>query len=207
MLIISFALMAFVIAVDQVTKHAVLSVIGIGGRPVIVVDRFFYIVCHRNSGAAWGILKDGRVFFLIITPLMLAAMLVFLIRNKSVLLRLALSFVIGGAAGNFIDRLIVGSVVDFLDFYIFGYNFPTFNAADSSIVLGAALMIVFTFRMEKKKAAAVSSVDVPVDGSDDESDVENIVASDDMPEDISVDVSADGSDDVSDEGTGDGTDI
>jgi len=123
-----------VAAFDQVTKNAVLSYIGLGGRPVAVIDAFFYITCHRNSGAAWGIFKEGRLFFLVITPVLLAVMLVFLFRNKNTLLRAALSFVIGGAVGNYIDRLLAGGVVDFLDFYIFGYNFPTFNAADSAIV-------------------------------------------------------------------------
>ena len=159
MLYISLALIIFIISVDQVTKNLVLSEIGIGGRPIIVVERFFYIVCHRNSGAAWGILKNGRLFFLVLTPIMLVAMLVLLICNKNTLLRFALSFIIGGALGNFIDRLLAGSVVDFLDFYIFGYNFPTFNAADSSIVFGSFLLIIFSLRSEKAKVHKKKIID------------------------------------------------
>jgi len=150
LLYLSLALIAFVVAADQITKNIVLSQIGIGGRPLVVIDKFFYIVCHRNSGAAWGILKNGRVLFLALTPIILIIMLVVLIRSKNALLKISLSFIIGGAVGNYIDRLLVGSVVDFLDFYIFNYNFPTFNAADSSIVFGAALLIVFSFRYEKQ---------------------------------------------------------
>ena len=150
MIFLPFAIIIFVILVDQITKNAVLSAIGVGGQPIVVIERFFYIVCHRNSGAAWGILKNGRLFFLIVTPLLLIAMLVFILRNKDTLLRVALAFVVGGAVGNYIDRLFVGSVVDFLDFYIFGYNFPTFNAADSAIVFGSALMVIYTFRYKKQ---------------------------------------------------------
>lgn len=149
MFYLPFVIIITVILVDQATKHAVLSAIGVGGQPIAVIDRFFYIVCHRNSGAAWGILKNGRLFFLIVTPLLLIAMLAFMLRNRDLLLRIALAFVIGGAVGNYIDRLFAGSVVDFLDFYIFGYNFPTFNAADSSIVLGSALMVIYTLRYKK----------------------------------------------------------
>ena len=152
MLIISLLIMAVVVAVDQLTKRAVLGAIGIGGTPVAVIDRFFYITCHRNSGAAWGLLKNGRVFFLILTPVLVAAMIFFMFRCADALPRIAVSFIIGGAVGNYIDRAAVGSVVDFLDFYIFGYNFPTFNAADSAIVFGAALMIAYLMFTEKGKA-------------------------------------------------------
>ena len=166
MLYFSFALIVFVVFADQFTKSVVLSEIGIGGRPIAVVEKFFYIVCHRNSGAAWGLMKNGRVFFIILTPVVLIALIILLTRNKDALLRVALSFIIGGAVGNFIDRLLVGSVVDFLDFYIFGYNFPTFNAADSSIVLGAALLIIYSFRLERKKAAETSGNGNGDSGSD-----------------------------------------
>jgi len=146
LIFISIGIIVCVVIIDQVTKNAVLTHIGLGGQPISVIDSFFYIVCHRNSGAAWGILKEGRIFFLIITPILIAAMFIFFFRNKNPLLRVALSFVIGGAIGNFVDRLLVGGVVDFLDFYIFGYNFPTFNAADSAIVFGTALLVVYSIR-------------------------------------------------------------
>ena len=152
MLVVSFTIIILVIAVDMITKNIVMNVVGIGGSHITVVDRFFYITCHRNSGAAWGILKEGRVFFLVLTTVLLIAMLFALIRFKDPFLRIALAFVIGGALGNYIDRLAVGSVVDFLDFYIFGYNFPTFNAADSAIVLGSALLLIYSIRYKPPQA-------------------------------------------------------
>jgi len=153
MVFLAFAIISFVVLTDQFTKYIVLDRIGELGRPVAVVDNFFYIVCHRNSGAAFGILQGGRLFLIIVTPLLIAALFVFLFRIKNTFFRIALSFVIGGAIGNYIDRFMAGGVVDFLDFYIFGYNFPTFNAADSSIVLGTALLIVYSLRYKEAKPA------------------------------------------------------
>lgn len=154
MLYISVALILFVVIVDQLTKYAVLTAIGAGGKPLTVIEGFFYIVCHRNSGAAWGILKDAGVFFLAVIPILVVVMAVFLVKTRDPLLRIALSFVIGGAIGNYIDRIFAGGVVDFLDFYIFGYNFPTFNAADSSIVLGSALLVFFSIRYKPQNGDA-----------------------------------------------------
>jgi signal peptidase II len=158
-------LIFFIVAVDQITKQIVLGAVGIGGSPIPVIEGFFYITCHRNSGAAWGILQNSRVFFLVLTTVMLVVMIVFLVRAKSTFFLFALAFVIGGALGNYIDRLLVGSVVDFLDFYIFGYNFPTFNAADSSIVLGAALLIICTLRGGVFDAKIP---EIPPDGKEDD---------------------------------------
>jgi signal peptidase II len=60
--------------------------------------------------------------------------------------RALVSVFAGGALGNFVDRLLHGSVVDFLDFYIFGYNFPTFNVADSFIVVGTFLLVIYLIK-------------------------------------------------------------
>ncbi|MDR1060347.1 MAG: signal peptidase II, partial [Clostridiales bacterium] len=107
----------FAVAVDQITKRAVLGAIGIGGRPVAVIDGFFYITCHRNSGAAFGMLQNGRPLLLVLTTAALIAIPIFMHRMRDAFARVALSFVMGGAIGNYIDRLAgQGGVVDFLDF-------------------------------------------------------------------------------------------
>ena len=63
--------------------------------------------------------------------------------------KIALSLVIGGSIGNLIDRIVRGAVVDFLDFKIFGYNYPIFNLADTFIVLGVFLLLISMFRKDK----------------------------------------------------------
>ena len=139
-----------VIALDQITKNVVLQVVTMSGPPIPVIDNFFYITCHRNTGAAWGLFQGGRYFFLILTVVLLVVMAILMVRIKVKRFRLALALIIGGAIGNFIDRFMVGGVVDFLDFYIFGYNFPTFNAADSCIVIGSALLMIYFLFYDKK---------------------------------------------------------
>ena len=136
-------IVAAVVVLDQWTKHIVLHTVGIGGEPVTVIDGFFYIVCHRNSGAAWGMLQNGRYFFIILTVVVFVFAAFVMIKIKDTIFRSLLSLFVGGALGNFIDRLINGSVVDFLDFYIFSYNFPTFNTADSCIVVGTISLAVY----------------------------------------------------------------
>jgi signal peptidase II len=66
------------------------------------------------------------------------------------LLRVVVVLVVGGAIGNLIDRIIRGYVVDFLDFYIFGYNYPVFNVSDICVVCGAILLLIWVFWTDRK---------------------------------------------------------
>lgn len=67
------------------------------------------------------------------------------------MIKVAIALIIGGAIGNLIDRLTLGYVVDFLDFHWHGYHWPAFNVADSAIVIGVALMILFELRPSTEK--------------------------------------------------------
>jgi len=73
-----------------------------------------------------------------------------MIKNKSKILRLAISIVLGGALGNFIDRLLYGKVTDFLDFYIFGYDYPVFNVADICVNIGTILLAIYIIFIYKE---------------------------------------------------------
>lgn len=111
---------------------------------VMVIDNFFYITSHRNRGAAFGILQDKYIFFLTIASIVVI-LLIYTIwkwREDNGFILLALSFILGGALGNLVDRIHYGEVTDFLDFRFGTYHFPIFNAADSLIVIGVTLLII-----------------------------------------------------------------
>ncbi|MCR8656022.1 signal peptidase II [Paenibacillus endoradicis] len=128
-----------------------------------VIGDFFLITSHRNRGAAFGILQDQRVFFIIITIVIVGAIIWYaqsVRKSGSVLLLSGLGLVLGGAVGNFIDRARFGEVVDFFKFNFGSYTFPIFNVADSAIVVGVILIMLDTLlsmKEEKKGKVAVEN--------------------------------------------------
>lgn len=140
-LILSF----FIIALDQITKFAAVKYLK-GSKPYIIIPNFFELNYVENFGAAFGILQEKRVFFIVITLIVILSITFYLIKNYydlNTYIRLALAMLIGGAIGNFIDRFRVGYVVDFLSFKLFkSYDFPVFNIADIFIVIGTILLSI-----------------------------------------------------------------
>lgn len=136
------SIVAITLVIDQLTKFLVVNYMTIG-QSISVIDNFLYITSHRNEGAAWGILQGKMTFFYIVT-LIVIGVIIFWIRRldmkKEKLLMIALSLILGGALGNFIDRVMYQHVVDFINTYIFGYDFPIFNIADSALCIGVFLM-------------------------------------------------------------------
>lgn len=144
--------LAFEIIIDRISKYLVDSKIQLYDS-IKIIDGFFYISHIKNSGAAWGILQNGRLLFIIMTILAGALILVFFFLAKNNFLRLSLVLLFGGACGNLIDRIFAGNVTDFLEFQFGNYIFPLFNAADVFVVsgtIGLALYILF-FQNEKEK--------------------------------------------------------
>ena len=137
------ALSGVIVAADQATKYAAVQYLA--GRTVEVTP-FFNLVLAYNTGAAFSILADAagwqRGLFVGIA-LIAAAWIVWLLRRypHQRLFALALSLVLAGAVGNVVDRILVGAVVDFLDFHAFGKHWPAFNVADSAITCGAVLLV------------------------------------------------------------------
>ena len=138
-----------VVVLDQTTKYIVTENISFG-EMIPVIDGFFYLTLHKNPGAAWGILQDGRVLFMITIPVISAIVLYFMIRKKNRFLRFSLALILGGAAGNYIDRLFEGKVTDFLLFYIGSYPFPIFNVADMAITCGTVLLAIYMLFIYKE---------------------------------------------------------
>lgn len=129
---------------DQLTKMWAVNVLK-NGESIKLIGNFLRFTYAENKGAAFSILQNQMVFFIITTVIMLAvlAYIYFKTKNITQLSKLSIAMVAGGAIGNFIDRLRLGYVVDFIDVR-FGsfYNFPIFNIADSFVVCGTILMII-----------------------------------------------------------------
>ncbi|WP_454192065.1 signal peptidase II [Paenibacillus sp. Marseille-Q7038] len=153
---IYYVIALIIFLVDQGTKWLVKTNMDLG-QEISVIGDFFYITSHRNRGAAFGILQDQRWFFIVVTIIVVIALVWYIQKIKSQpdkLLPLALSLVLAGAIGNFLDRLLMGEVVDFFKFNFGSYTFPIFNVADSAIVVGVALIILDTLletRREKQR--------------------------------------------------------
>ena len=158
--ILIIALLTLVL--DQLTKWIVVQKLPFNGEPVAMVDGFFELVHFGNTGAAWS-LFSGQNFWLAIFSL---AALIFLwvsrrhFGTEMVLGQVALGLILGGVAGNLIDRVVHHHVVDFLQFYI-PFRFPAFNVADSGICTGVGLMFVQSFRAPKPGATWVKKGKVP----------------------------------------------
>jgi signal peptidase II len=146
---------ATIAALDQFTKWLVVRFI----RPEetrVVISGFFDLVNWRNTGAAWGILRDYNLVLTAVSVLTVLAL--YLFRHSFQLrrwgLRVALGLITGGIIGNLIDRVRVGHVIDFLFFYIGQYHWPAFNVADSAICVGVGLYIILSWRNDRQQPGA-----------------------------------------------------
>ncbi len=146
-----FAIIMGTIVADQLTKAWILDSFRLYESREIIPG-FFNLVYVTNSGAAFSMLADidspwRHYFFLGIGAAALVGLTVvyWKLRKTHRFYFLALALIAGGAAGNLIDRIRFGSVVDFLDFYIRSHHWPAFNIADSAICVGAGLFLLINF--------------------------------------------------------------
>ncbi len=135
-----FLISSAVIILDIITKKMIISNIGPGD--VIDIFPFLRIVFVKNTGAAFGMFASlGNTFFIVVTLLAIVFIILYLRSISKGLEQLALSLILGGAIGNFIDRVTVGDVTDFIDFYIGTWHWPAFNVADSALTVGITIFI------------------------------------------------------------------
>lgn len=141
-----FLIILFLV-IDIVSKIIVSNSIDLLDSIVIIKD-FFYITYVRNTGAAWSLFAGERLGLVIISLIIICLIIYYIYKNKpkSKLEKIGYSMILGGAFGNLLDRIVYGYVVDFLDFYIFGYDYPIFNLADCFIFIGVVLLIIYTWR-------------------------------------------------------------
>ena len=146
----SFNVGLLVVLLDQASKYLVRHAIEPFGT--IPVFPFLHLVNIRNKGAAFGLFKDlGNSFFIVLSIAAVITVSILLsMTGIQVLSRLGLALILGGAAGNLIDRVFFGSVVDFIDVFIGGYHWPAFNVADSAITVGL-LLLLFSTEIKKRQ--------------------------------------------------------
>ena len=138
------------IILDQVTK--ILATNYLKSGDLTIIPNFFYLTYTENTGAAWSILEGQMWFFYVITIAALGLFIFYLGKTKesAKLERISLTLMIAGTFGNFIDRIFLQYVRDFIGFFIFNYSFPIFNVADMELTIGAALLII-SFLIPVKK--------------------------------------------------------
>ena len=141
------------VAADQITKHLVLANIAMY-EDVAVLPGIFHFTYIENKGAAFGMLANNRWVFHVISTVAIAAFVFYIIkyRPKDILLRISLSFVVGGGIGNMIDRCFRGSVVDFIE--VDFIDFYVFNVADIFVCVGCGLMVLYIILSEIKDSKA-----------------------------------------------------
>ncbi|AQU79883.1 MULTISPECIES: signal peptidase II [Planococcus] len=156
---IYYGIALVIIALDQWTKWLVLKNMELGER-ISVIDPYLGWLSHRNRGAAWGMLEGQMWLFAVITVAVVIGILYYFHKHAKgqPLFQLSLMVLLGGAIGNFIDRMLRGEVVDFVDVLIpvVNYDFPIFNVADAALTIGVVLMIIFIIYDEKQQKKKVS---------------------------------------------------
>jgi len=137
-----------IVAVDQLTKELVRRGLDLH-ESATIVPGFVDFTHVRNAGAAFGILNSAAfpyktAFIVLIASVGLVGVAMYSanLASHQLAARIGLALIIGGAAGNLIDRIVVGYVVDFVDVYWREYHFWAFNVADSAITIGVAIMIL-----------------------------------------------------------------
>ncbi|MGO9326186.1 MAG: signal peptidase II [Terracidiphilus sp.] len=151
---------ALVITIDRLTKNWVSVHVRLGGA-IPIIPHVLRITHWTNEGAAFSLFADTAsphaVRWALVTFTLIAAVVIFVvllrIGNQFTLTTVALALIFGGAIGNVHDRILYGSVVDFIEVHIFTYHWPDFNVADSSVVIGACLLMLDSLLPRKKTVA------------------------------------------------------
>lgn len=143
-----------VLLIDFLSKNKIISIFKDGIVEKIYVNEYLDFILVFNTGISYGLFSGGGDFqkwILISLSILIIIFLLNLIRNESsILSKLSISFIIGGALGNVLDRFTYGAVVDFISLHAKGFSWYIFNIADMFIVLGVILFILSQFILSKK---------------------------------------------------------
>ena len=165
------AIIAVTVFLDQITKYLTIFFL----KPIDtlpLIEDVLHLTYVENTGAAFGMMKDARWVFMVISTLAIVGILVYMFwkRPSDKLMCVSLSFIVGGGIGNMIDRTLLGYVVDMIDFRLI--NFAVFNVADSFVCVGAGLMILHLIlemvrESKAEKAAATAEAAATADTIED----------------------------------------
>jgi len=138
------------ILIDQISKLIIVNSFDVDNG-FNVIKGFFSITYVKNTGAAWGMFSNGTIILSLVSIVFLFFMIKYIyeLKNINYLSIFSYGMLMGGIIGNLIDRLLRNYVIDFLNFNIFGYDFPVFNIADSFIVISIILIVIESFWRDK----------------------------------------------------------
>ena len=144
---------AILVLADQVSKAVVVRTMSLY-ESIPIIPNFFHFTYITNDGMAFGIDFPFGYFIFSAVSLLLTLFLfwyLWSVRNHSIVIRLGLAMIIAGAIGNLIDRLMLGEVIDFLDFMSRDFHWYVFNLADSYVTVGMVLLLIDSIILEKKR--------------------------------------------------------
>lgn len=137
----------FFFLIDLISKIVVDNLLFLG-ESIKIINNFFNITYVRNTGAAFSILSKHTYLLVFVSIFIITLILYYINKNKpkTKIEYISYSMILGGAVGNLYDRIVYGYVIDFLDFNIFGYEYPIFNLSDSFIFIGVLILIIYMWR-------------------------------------------------------------
>lgn len=152
-----FGIAFITVLFDQLIKNGLLFFMNYG-QSITIIKNFFNITLIGNTGAAFSILSSNTILLIIISVVVLNVLYFFFIKGKTLtdFEQVSYGLLIGGILGNLIDRILRMQVVDYLDFNIFGYNFPVFNLADIVIVISMILIVIQIIKGDKNEVSSKS---------------------------------------------------
>lgn len=152
-----FGISFITVLLDQLIKNGLLFFMNYG-QSITIIKNFFNITLIGNTGAAFSILSSNTILLIIISVVVLNVLYFFFIKGKTLtdFEQVSYGLLVGGIMGNLIDRVLRMQVVDYLDFNIFGYNFPVFNLADIVIVISMILIVIQIIKGDKNEVSSKS---------------------------------------------------
>jgi len=138
------------LVIDIISKIIVCHSLEIN-KSITVINNVFNITYVRNTGAAWSFMAGKTWLLVVISSVIIIGLLLYIKKNKpeNKWEKYGYSLVLSGAIGNYLERILIGSVTDFLDFKLGNYDYPIFNFADCFIVIGIGLLLIDTWRCKK----------------------------------------------------------